>query len=259
MAREEGSTMDESTSTAGGSSAGGSAGRTVASGRGFEWWSESWALFVKAAGMWIVLGILLFIIYAVLSVIPFLGGLAGTVLFPVFIASWMTAARKVENGGALEFGDLFSAFSSDKLTPLLIVGALFMAFALAIMLVAVLLGIGAVVGVASGGADRSLGAALAALSAGMLAFLAAFGIGIVASMALWFAPALVVFRGTAPVDAMRISFTASLKNIVPFLLYSVIALVAMMVAAITFGLGFVLLVPLAMITLYVSYRDVFGA
>ena len=37
-------------------------GRNVASGRGIEWWSEAWALFVKAAGMWIVLAILVMLI-----------------------------------------------------------------------------------------------------------------------------------------------------------------------------------------------------
>ena len=78
-------------------------------------------------------------------------------------------------------------------------------------------------------------------------------------MALWFAPALVIFRGTAPIDAMNISFGTCMKNIVPFLLYSLIYIVAAIVASIPFGLGWLVLVPLMMITAYVSYRDVFGA
>lgn len=234
-------------------------GRAVASGRGIEWWSEAWALFVKAAGMWIVLAIVMIIIFTVLGFIPILGGLAMAVLFPVFVASWVIAARKVESGAALELGDLFSAIHGDKVTPLLIVGALLLAFAVAVFLVAGLLGAGAIIGVAAGGADRSLGAALAALSAGMLALLATLAITVVASMALWFAPALVVFRGTQPLDAMRISFATSLKNIVPFLLWGLIYIVAAIVASIPFGLGWVVLAPLVMLTMYVSYKDVFGA
>ena len=84
-------------------------------------------------------------------------------------------------------------------------------------------------------------------------------IGVVATMALWFAPALVVFRGTQPLDALRISFSTSLKNIVPFLLWGLIYIVASIVASIPFGLGWIVLLPVTMLTAYVSYRDVFGA
>ena len=48
--------------------------------------------------------------------------------------------------------------------------------------------------------------------ASMLALLVFFVIGVVVSMALWFAPALVVFRGLQPMDAMRTSIGAVLKN-----------------------------------------------
>jgi hypothetical protein len=246
--------MNETTSS---SDAG--SGRAVASGRGVDWWSEAWALFVRAAGMWIVLAILMIIIFMVIGFIPILGGLALALLFPAFMASWVVAARKVEQGGELELGDLFTAIRGDKIVALLIIGALLLAFGVAIFLVAGLLGAGAIIGVAAGGADRSLGAALAALSAGMLALLAVLAISVVASMALWFAPALVVFRGTQPLDAMRISFATSLKNIVPFLLWGLIYIVAAIVASIPFGLGWVVLAPLAMLSMYVSYKDVFGA
>jgi uncharacterized membrane protein len=255
QARAKGMPMDESTTT----SAGPGSGRSVASGRGIEWWSEAWKLFVKAAGMWIVLALVLILIMAVLSFIPLLGQIAVAVLFPVFIGSWMIAARKVENDGALELSDLFIAIHGDKVVPLLILGALLLVFGVAIIMVASLLGAGAIVGVASGGADRSVGAALAALSAGLLAFTVMLLIGMVATMALWFAPALVVFRGTQPLDALRISFSTSLKNIVPFLLWGLVYIVASIVASIPFGLGWIVLVPVTMLTAYVSYRDVFGA
>lgn len=237
----------------------GASGRTVAAGRGLEWWSEAWALFTKAAVMWIALAIVLIIIGLVLAFIPIIGGIAMTLMTPAFMAGWVVATRKVEAGGTLELGDLFTAFQGDKLKPLLVLGALLLAFTLAIVVVAGLLGIGAIIGVAAGGAGRSVGAALAAVGAGLLALLVSFAIAVVGSMALWFAPALVVFRGTAPLDAMRISFGASLRNVVPFLIYGVLAIVAAIIASIPLGLGWLVLLPLGMITLYVSYTDVFGA
>lgn len=233
--------------------------RTVNPDRGVAWWTEAWALFTKAAGMWIVLGIVLFLVLMVLSVIPVLGMLAATLLVPVFMAGWVLAARKVQGGGTLELGDLFTAFRGDKLVPLIVVGALLMAATLVLGLVMGMLGIGAVFGMVAGGAAQSAGGMLAAFSAGMLALLVGLVVGVLLAMALWFAPSLVVFRGVAPVDAMRISFAASLKNMVPMLVYGLIYIAASIVASIPFGLGWIVLVPVTLLSVHTAYEDVFGA
>jgi hypothetical protein len=232
--------------------------RSVAGGRGTSWWSEAWAQFTKNAGMWIVLALILLVILVVLSVIPLLGSLAASLLLPVFVGGWLLAARKVETGGALEVGDLFAGFK-DTLKPLLVLGALVLAATLVIGAVVGALGVGAVMGMTVGGAQRSAGGMVAAIGAGMLALLVGLALGLVVAMAIWFAPALVVFRNVAPVDALKASVAASLKNIVPFLLYGVIYIIAAIVASIPFGLGWIVLVPVLLLTVYVSYKDVFGA
>jgi uncharacterized membrane protein len=76
-------------------------------------------------------------------------------------------------------------------------------------------------------------------------------------MALWFAPALAVFHQQGPAEAMKNSFVACLKNVVPFLLYSVILLLLTFVASIPFGLGWLVLGPVLAASLYTSYRDIF--
>jgi uncharacterized membrane protein len=78
-------------------------------------------------------------------------------------------------------------------------------------------------------------------------------------MALWFAPSLVVFNNLKPVDAMKASFLACLKNIVPFLLYGIVLIVLCFVAAIPLGLGFLVLGPVAIASIYTGYRDIFVA
>ena len=231
--------------------------RSVDAGRGISWWSEAWALFTKNAGMWIVLGLILLVILIVLSVIPLLGSLAASLLVPVFVGGWMLAARKVETGGALEVGDLFAGFK-DKLTPLLVLGALVLVATLVIGAVVGALGFGAFMGMTMGGAQGSGGGMLAAMGAGMLALLVGLALGLVVAMAIWFAPALVVFRNVAPVDALKASVSASLKNIVPCLLYGIVYIVAAIIASIPFGLGWIVLVPVLLLTVYVSYKDVFG-
>ena len=51
---------------------------------------------------------------------------------------------------------------------------------------------------------------------------------------------------------------STLKNVVPFLVFGVIYIVAAIVASIPFGLGWIVLVPVSLLTAYVSYEDVFG-
>jgi len=230
--------------------------RTVDGGRGISWWSDAWALFMKSPALWIVFGVILFLVFGVLGFIPFIGVLAVSLLAPVFVGSWMIAARKVETGGTLEVGDLFAGFK-DKLQPLLIVGALLLVAALVIGLVVGALGFGSAMGLMGGGSHSAAGMA-AAMGAGMLAMLVMVALGFVVAMAFWFAPALVVFRDVAPVDALKASFSASLKNIVAFLLYGVLYLIAAIVASIPFGLGWIVLIPVVMLSIYVSHKDVFG-
>ncbi len=93
----------------------------------------------------------------------------------------------------------------------------------------------------------------------LLAMLVVLALAVPLYMALWFAPSLIVFNNAKPVDAMKASFFACLKNIVPFLLYGVIMLVLCFIAAIPFGLGFLVLGPVAIASIYASYRDVFAA
>ena len=93
----------------------------------------------------------------------------------------------------------------------------------------------------------------------ILAMLVVLALAIPIYMALWFAPALVVFHHLTPVEAMKTSFAACLKNIVPFLLYSVILLLLAMVASIPFGLGWLVLLPVIVASIYTAYRDIFLA
>ena len=57
---------------------------------------------------------------------------------------------------------------------------------------------------------------------------------------------------------MKSSFTASLRNIPPFLIYTLLGVVFAIVATIPIGLGWLMLAPVYAATLYPSYKDIFG-
>jgi uncharacterized membrane protein len=77
-------------------------------------------------------------------------------------------------------------------------------------------------------------------------------------MALWFAPALVALRGVAPVAAVKRSFLGCSRNTIPFLIYSILMLVLSIFATIPFLLGWLALGPVAIASVYVAYRDIYG-
>jgi uncharacterized membrane protein len=77
-------------------------------------------------------------------------------------------------------------------------------------------------------------------------------------MAYWYAPILVGLNNLSAIQAMKLSFVACLKNMLPFLLYGLIFMLLLVAAIIPFGLGLLIAVPVMMTSLYASYVDVFN-
>jgi uncharacterized membrane protein len=77
-------------------------------------------------------------------------------------------------------------------------------------------------------------------------------------MAFQFAPMLVFFSDVAPVAAMRASLTGSIRNFIPYTVYSIVMqLIAFVLSFIPLNLGLVILLPLGFSSLYVGYRNIF--
>jgi len=229
-------------------------GRAVDAGRGWTWIADGFGLFKKAPGMWIALVIVLFVILLVLAFIPLLGAVATFLLMPLFLGGLMLGCRALQGGGELELGHLFAGFK-EHTGNLIVLGALSIAGWIIVMLpVIAIVGAGAIFGMMRGDA-----AGAAAMGGSfVLAWLVAMALSIPIYMALWFAPALLVLRGLAPVAAVKESFFGCLKNVVPFLIYGIVLLVLGIVAAIPLGLGWLVLGPVAVASIYVAYRDIYG-
>jgi hypothetical protein len=229
-------------------------GRAVGAGQGWTWIADGFDLFKKAPGMWIALVIVLFVILVVLAFIPLLGAVATFLLMPLFVGGLILGCRALQGGGALELGHLFAGFKTHT-GNLIVLGALAIGGWIIVMLpVIAIVGAGALFGAMRGDA-----AGVAAIGGSfVLAGLVAMALSIPIYMALWFAPALVVLRGLAPVAALKESFLGCLKNIVPFLIYGIVMLVLSIFATIPLGLGWLVLGPVAIASVYVGYRDIYG-
>lgn len=229
-------------------------GRAVGAGQGMVWLTEGWGLFRRHAGMWIAVIVVFAVLFIVAAMIPVLGSLAVMVLAPVMTGGLMIGCKAQEEGGELQIGHLFAGFR-EHFGPLAVVGLLYLGASLAIALVVGLATGAGMWALLGGGADPAsiAGAGLTVV----LAVLIMLALMLPVMMAMWFAPPLVVFHEQAAVEAMKNSFVACLKNIVPFLVYSVILLVASIVATIPFGLGWLVLGPVVACSLYTAYRDIF--
>ncbi len=230
-------------------------GQRVPAGRGGTWLADGWRLLRKAHRVWLGMTIVFVVMWMVLAIIP-LGGLVTNVLFPVMVGGIMMGCRDLEEGKPLQFASLFSGFSTHA-GPLLIVGLLYLVGAVAIGLV---IGVGVfaamipTISTASSGNARDM---LAVLPIIALAVLVGMALMLPLVMAVWFAPALVVFHDMPATTAMKTSFAGCLRNIVPFLVYGIVGFFLMILATIPLGFGWLVLIPVLWGSAYAGYRDIF--
>jgi len=230
-------------------------GRKVGAGRGAAWLGEGFDLFKQAPGVWVGITFVFFVVFFALALIPFIGQLAVNLLMPVFAAGLMLGCEALEKDEPLELGHLFAGFKQNT-GQLVLVGLLYM------LAIVVLIAAFFVVGLVIGFGAAATGARGSSAGIGFVIGMVLFGlVGLLLivplAMAVWYAPALIIFHEQEPIPAMKQSFAGCLKNIVPFLLYSIVGLVLAIVATIPLGLGWLVLWPVFIGSLYKSYRDIF--
>lgn len=237
--------------------------RSLPAGHGLAWWSEGWKIFTAAPVPWILVAIVLIAIHFVLSWIPLLGSIASAVLTPVLVGGLMLGCHGMAQGRPFDFMQLFDGFRSDRLVPLAILGAIMFGASLVVGLVVMALvfgaGAGAALGALGGSASAISGAALAgAGGAALLAVLVGLALVVACFLAFWFATPLVAVSRADAVEAIKGSFRASLANLPALLVFLLIFVVLALLASIPFGLGWLVLAPVAIGAVYASWREVYA-
>lgn len=234
-----------------------SEGRAVDGGHGMTWITEGWTLFTKNPGVWIGQIVVVLLIFLVLSLIPLFGHLAVNLLAPVFGAGLLLGCRTLHEGGQSEFMQLFDGFK-QKTGNLVVIGVLLLVGGILIMLVAgLIIGGGAMTGMMMGHMSGAMMGTGMAMGSVLLGALVALALSVPLAMASWFAVPLVLFHDVAPLESFKQSFAACMKNMLPFLVFGLVAFVLVVIASIPFGLGFLVLGPVLVGATYASYRDIF--
>lgn len=189
-----------------------------------------------------------------MSVVPFVSILT-SLLYPVFVGGLILGCRDLDEGNELNVSHVFAGFQ-HRTGPLIGLGAINMG--LSILFVVVIFGVMIAMGSFNFEAmetgqmsdAQAMNMALAVL-VGML-----FMIPLI--MLFWFAPTLIVLNDEIGIiEAMKLSFMGCLKNILPFLIYGIVGFVLMIVATIPLGLGWLILAPVFLGTVYAGYKDIF--
>lgn len=222
--------------------------RTVAPGRSVEWLLGGFRIFMKSPGMWVLVGLALLLGSWMIGKLgpSWLSSSVNTVLFLVLMGASMKACAELDAGRH----PIAAAQEVLQMKSLWILGAIGAGLSLVVGIAGMVLGV------------SSIG--LMFISPGMffgfagLAFLLILALSIALGMALWLAPALVVLNGVEPVQAVKMSLAASLKNVVPYIVLCLLAIVAVFVGAIPFGLGLLVVFPALICSSYLAYKDVFA-
>ncbi len=245
---------------------------------GVDWLRRAYAMFRVAPLRWLML---LFSYYLLVSISEFgpwraVGQFVAPILKPVFAVGFLAAAWSQERGSLPKLPYLFRGFRSN-LFALIPLGIVFLAGMTVAVLATTLVDDGKLIALLSGAEKPSEDL----LASGRVQMAMIFGVAcaLPTLLALWFAPALVVFDDAGPLRAMRTSLSAAVANWKPIAAYgfTVFALggvlpgLALAIAQF-FGetvagvLALFVILPYLFafvatlhISDYVSYRDVFHA
>ena len=218
--------------------------------------------------MWLALTAMLALLWVASLLLPVLGPLLFNLLSPALFAGLMIGCRALENGEPLNVTHLLAGFKQQA-APLVTVGGVY--------LVGTVIVVGIVMVIAGGSMPPSAlpkpGTDIETLREAARSMAFAFAVAAAVYMPLlmliWFAPLLVVFNGLAPVIAMKLSFVACARNMLPFVVYGAAIVLLWLILSLPAVLGAIggLLViallmasiPVLICSIYTSYKDIFAA
>jgi uncharacterized membrane protein len=220
---------------------------------GLKWIVDGFALFRLRPLVWIALAAVWLLLALVLLAIPQLGQLVLYLVTPALGAGMLVGCRALERGNDLEISHLFAGFRSHP-GPLVTIGGVYLLGNVVTFGVFMMLGGQQIVTAALERASDPTNPPPDIPAAPLLSVLLLVPL----FMAVIFAPALTLFRGLPALEAMKVSFTACLENLLPVLLFALVSAVLAMVAMLPYGLGTLVYIPVYAGAVYRGYEALFG-
>lgn len=194
--------------------------------------------------------------------VPVLGPLLAVLLIPVVMAGYMRVCRALEEDEAVELKHLFEGFRKHTAHLAALGGFLMLGMLLSSMAMVMVGGdaLRALLENVNSASDPQMlmNAMMTGGSGVAFSLMVGFFLVCVLMLAFQYAPMLVFFNDLKPVDAVRASLFGSLRNLIPYIVYNVILqVIAAVLSILPFNIGLIVLLPLGLTSLYVSYRNIF--
>ena len=189
-------------------------------------------------------------------------GLLAVLLMPIIMAGYMRVCHALEEEAEIELPYLFEGFKKHT-GRLVALGGFSMLGLIGASAAMVFIGGDALASLLDSFKTANdpqilVDAMWTAGSGVAFSLLVGFSLVFVLMLALQYAPMLIFFNEVPPLAAMRASLKGSLSNIIPYTVYSLIMqVVALVLSMLPFNIGLILLLPLGLTSLYVSYRNIF--
>ena len=242
---------------------------------GVFWLRQAFSMLWAFRVRWLLLLLTYYFLILAIDVVPYIGAFVAPLLKPVFAVGFLAAAWSQERGEVPSVRHLFAGFRAN-LRALLVLGLVFVVGMTVAVFATALIDGGKLVAVMSGRAE--IDEALLADGDVELAMLFGALCALPILLALWFAPALVVFQDCGGIRALATSLRAAMANGRPIAVYALLiflyggalpAFVAKIIAVmlplelaktvvlVALFPYLALLVATLHISDYVSYRDLF--
>lgn len=225
-------------------------------GRGWYWTRGGFDLFLHGRGAsvgmllcWLAIGLLL-------EMLP-IGGAISNLLYMVWMAGWMAAAERAWREQKIRFDDLFTGFR-QQFRSLLAGGVVLILALLPIeILSSALLSHWDPVQLLQSREAINLTFTVDEIRAVLLAISLSMLMAVPLLMAVTFAPALILLQKVPVHRALWLSFVGCLRNMWPFLTWSLLACVLLLLSSMLLVVGLLVVIPMLNYSVYVAYRDIF--
>lgn len=230
-------------------------GRRVPAGNGVRWLREAMRLYFLRPWKWI--GVMLLIVLAsiVASMIP-LSNLLSSLLWPIVCGGLMFAVSVLRQTGSFTIANVFAGFG-PRFVPLAIVGGVMLLMAPVMYLTFLVFAGSDIANAMVLGDTEAIDPTSFAAGNFWMAMLVYMLLAVPIGAATYLAPALIMLHDMKPGEAMKMSFIATIKNILAGLVFWIVLMLFILVSILPLGLGLFVSLPVTMITIYTMYRDIF--
>jgi len=220
--------------------------RAVPSRHAFAWYEEAMRLWKRAPVSWGALALITIGIELALDALPGAGSLVGKIITPLVASGMIIAALAADRESRPRAVHAFAAFTAP-------------AGAIAAILVASLATFAAEAAAAWWIGDVNLLVHAADDAPPSIAtIVGAHVVGALVSLPLTFVPFHVLLERASARAAFAASFRGFSLNTLPLLLYGAVSLLLLLFGLITYGVGFLVALPLWVASSYAAWKDIFG-